>query len=161
MDMSQHKFSNAEIAQLNEQRDNQLDVRLKVRFIAILLIAEGIELTTIAFVIGKSPKTIENWYRQYLTKGIYSLNSFQYKPKQTYLSNEQIEELVVWVKGTNPNKIKEIRDYIQSNFNVVYTIEAVRKLLQKNGLKFIKPKVIPGKPPSVEEQEQFKKNSLR
>ena len=31
-------------------------------------------------------KTIENWFKQYLKKGIDSLNSFQYKPKKTYLT---------------------------------------------------------------------------
>jgi len=161
MDISQHAFTDAEIARLNEYRDNQLDVRLKVRFIAILLIAEGIGLISIAAVIGKSVKTIENWYRQYLTKGINSLNSFQYKPKQTYLPNEQIEDVVEWVKNANPGKTKEVREYIRSNFKIEYSIEAVRKLLQRNGLKVLKPKTIPGKAPSVEEQEGFKKNTLR
>jgi transposase len=158
MDISAHTFTDAEIIRLKECRDNQPDIRLKVRFIAMLMIAEGIGLASIASIIGKSVKTLENWYRQYLTKGIDSLNSFQYKPKQSYLNNEQIDEVIKWVKDTNPSKTKEVREYIKSNLKVVYSVEAVRKLLIRNGLKVLKPKVIPGNPPSVEEQENFKKN---
>ena len=85
MDVSNYKFSDQEIELLNQYRDNQDDARLKARFIALLMLAEGIEVSKVASIIGKSIKTIENWHRQYVTKGIKSLNFFQYKPKQSYL----------------------------------------------------------------------------
>ncbi len=69
-------------------------VRLKVRFIVLLMLAKGFELENVASVIGKSIKTIKNWHYQYVEKGIDSLNFFQYKPKQTYLETEQIEEVI-------------------------------------------------------------------
>ena len=81
MDVSEYQFNEAEIERLHEHRDNQPDVRLKVRFMALLMLAEKIELKTIASIVGKSIKTIENWHRQYVSKGIDSLNSFQYQPK--------------------------------------------------------------------------------
>ena len=112
MDVSNYKFSDQEIELLNQYRDNQDDARLKARFIALLMLAEGIEINKVASIIGKSIKTIENWHRQYRSKGIESLNFFQYKPKQSYLNDEQIEQLVSWVKTTNPAKLKQIRQYI-------------------------------------------------
>ena len=108
MDVSSYQFTEDEISQLNKYRDDQPDARLKVRFIALLMLAEGVELHTTASVVGKSIKTIENWCYQYTTKGIASLNSFQYKPKQSFLSPEQTREIVTWVKTNNPGKIKEI-----------------------------------------------------
>lgn len=113
----------------------------EVRFITLLMLAKGVELKTIASIIGKSIKTIENWHCQYVTKGINSLNSFHYKPKQSYLTSEQINQVVSWVKKTNPGKTKEIRKYIIDNFKVAYSIEAVRKLLKKRGLKLYGPKL--------------------
>jgi transposase len=46
-------------------RDEQQDVRLKIRFIALLMLAQGINIEIIASSVGKSVKTIENWFQQY------------------------------------------------------------------------------------------------
>jgi transposase len=154
MDVSEYKFDDDEIQRLHERRDNQPDVRLRVRFIAMLMLAEGIELKTIASIIGKSVKTIENWHHQYVTKGIDSLNAFQYKPKKSYLKEEQIDQVVNWVKETNPGKTKEVREYIKDHFQVAYSNEAVRKILKKRGLKILRPKVVPGNPPSEADQKK-------
>lgn len=154
MDVSEYRFDDDEIQRLHEYRDNQLDIRLRVRFIAMLMLAEGIELKTIASVIGKSAKTIENWHRQYVTKGIDSLNSFQYKPKKSFLTAEQIDQVVSWVKETTPGKTKEVREYIKDHFQVAYSNEAVRKILKKEGLKILRPKVVPGNPPSEADQKK-------
>lgn len=161
MDVSNYKFSDQEIELLYQYRDNQDDARLKVRFIALLMLAEGIEINKVASIIGKSIKTIENWHRQYVTKGIESLNFFQYKPKQSYLNDEQIEQLTTWVKTTNPAKLKQVRAYIIEQFKVKYSTEAIRKLLHKKGLKLLRPKVIPGNPPSEEEQKKKSQNTFK
>jgi transposase len=125
------------------------------------MLAEGIEIDKVASIIGKSIKTIENWHRQYVTKGIESLNFFQYKPKQSYLNDEQIEQLTTWVKTTNPAKLKQVRAYIIEQFKVKYSTEAIRKLLHKKGLKLLRPKVIPGNPPSEEEQKKKSQNTFK
>ena len=119
-----------------------------------MMLAKGCQLSVVAFVIGKVERTIENWYNLYKTKGIECLNSFQYKPKKSYLSDKQIEQLIDWVKTTNPANLKEVRKYIIDHFKVKYTVEAIRILLHKKGLKVIRPKVIPGNPPSEEEQKK-------
>ena len=161
MDVSNYKFSDQEIELLYQYRDNQDDARLKARFIALLMLAEGIEINKVASIIGKSIKTIENWHRQYVTKGIESLNFFQYKPKQSYLNDEQIEQLTTWVKTTNPAKLKQVRAYIIEQFKVKYSTEAIRKLLHKKGLKLLRPKVIPGNPPSEEEKKKKSQNTFK
>ena len=154
MDISSFEFSNEEIVRLEQYRDRQQDARLKVRFMALLMIAKGIAIRDVAAITGVAMKTIENWQHQYLTKGIDCLNSFQYKPKQPYLSDEQTQSLCQWVKSTNPAHLKQIRAYIIEQFGVKYTIEAVRKLLHKQKLKLIRPKVVPGNPPSEEVQKK-------
>ncbi len=155
MDVSKYQFSKDEISKLNEYRDFQPDARLKVRFIALLMLAEGVKLHTTASILGRSMKTVDNWFHQYLSKGIACLNSFQYKPKQSFLSQEQTEAIVTWVKTNNPGKIKEIQKFIDDHFKINYSHEAVRKILRKNGIKFLRPKVIPGNPPSEEDQKKL------
>lgn len=45
-----------------------------------------------------------------------------------------------------------IRACVLDEFGIKYTTEAIRKLLHKQGLRLIRPKVIPGNPPGEEEQ---------
>ena len=69
------------------------------------------------------------------------------------LSDEQVQVLVSWVKTTNPAHLKQIRAYVIEQFGIKYTTEAIRKLLHKQKLKLIWPKVVPGNPPSEEVQK--------
>ena len=161
MDVSTYKFSDEEIVLLKQYRDAQQDSRLRLRFMVLLMLAVGNSIKDIAVITSASIKTIENWYHQYLTKGIDCLNSFQYKPKQSYLSSEQISAIVSWVKTTNPAHLKQIRAYIIDQFSVTYTTEAIRKLLHKHKLKLILPKVVPGNPPSEEVQRKKLLNTLK
>jgi transposase len=153
--IAQYLFPPEEIRQLQDYRDKQRDGRLKLRFVALLMLAEEVAIETVATVVGKCVKTIETWGAQYLTKGIDSLNSFNYQPKQTYLKPPQVEQLAAWVKETNPAKTKQVRAYIKAQFRVTYTIEAVRQVLHKQGLKRLRPKIQPGNPPSEAEQREF------
>jgi transposase len=155
MDITQHTFSQEEMAQLRKYRDNQRDGRLKIRFIGLLMLAKNMTIDQAAFLIGKSVKTLMTWGRQYLTKGLDALNSFNYQPKQTYLKPAQLAQLVAWVKATNPAKTKQVRAYIKAEFGVTYSVEAVRVLLHKQGLKRLRPKTQPGNPPSEAEQREW------
>ncbi len=77
----EHTFSNEEILLLIEYRDNQEDYRLKQRFIVFLLVIDGVPIDTICKTFKLSPKSIDNWFRKYISEGIESLNSFNYKKK--------------------------------------------------------------------------------
>jgi len=154
MDIKNYKFSDDELKTLKIYRDNQKDSRLKIRFLTLIMLAQQIDINIISLTIGKSIETIENWFHLYITKGINSLNSFQYKSKETFLKEEQISQLIEWVKKTNPSKIKEVKLYIKEQFSVIYSIEAIRRLLHKRGLKVLRPKVVPGGAPSEEKQKK-------
>ena len=151
-------FPDDEMRQLREYRDTQRDGRLRVRFVVLLMLAEEVLIETVARVVGVSVKTIERWGEQYLTKGMDALNSFNYKAKQSYLKPWQIEQLVSWVKQTTPAKAKQVKAYIRDQFGVNYSIEAVRVLMRKQGLRRMRPPTQPGHPPSVEEQQEFVAN---
>ena len=148
-------FTQEEIQEFRTYQEKQRDGRLRDRFTALLMLVEEIAIERVARFIGKTVKTIEHWGAQYFTRGIASLNSVHYKPKQTYLKPTQIEQLVAWVKETNPAKTKQVKASIKEQFQVAYTVEAVRQLLQKHGLKRLRPMVQSGDPPSEDEQRAF------
>lgn len=158
MKITQQTFGQEEIAQLREYRDKQRDGRLKIRFIGLVMLAEELNIEQAASLIGKSVKTLLNWGKQYLTNGIDALNSFNDKPKQTYLTPAQLEQLVTWVTTTNPAKTKQVKGYLKEPFRVTSSVEAVRVLMLKHGRKRIRATTQPGNPPNEAEQREFVAN---
>lgn len=84
-----YTFTEDEIKALEEYRDQQEDFRLKRRFIIFLLVIDGVLIDTICKTFKISPKTIDNWFKQYSFKGIDALNTFSYvKKKHFYKKNK-------------------------------------------------------------------------
>jgi transposase len=130
-----YKFSKEEVELLQNYRDRQNDLRLKQRFIALLLLAKASPLEVITFVLGISERSLERWMDIYLQTGINALNVFQYKAKVPKLSIEEQRELFQWVEVHTPGNLESIVDFICTKFGVVYTKDAVSKMLKRNGLK--------------------------
>ncbi|MBU2512386.1 IS630 family transposase [bacterium] len=64
-------------------------------------------------------------------------------------------QLIDWVRHTCPANRIVIKDYIISEFNITYSLDAISKLLKRNGIKRLRPKLVPGKPPTLEKQVNF------
>jgi transposase len=156
--MAAYNFSQDELDNLCNYRDKQNNSRLKTRFIALVMLAMGSEPAFAASVVGKKIITINKWLKQYIFKGIDSLNSFNYKPKRSYLNFNQINQTVIYVTFENPHNLKEIREYIKERYGIEYSIEAVRIMIKNHGLKTLYPKTHPGNPPAVEQQKKFIKD---
>lgn len=155
MDIQNYRFTEDEIEKIDFYEKRQKNKRLARRFIALKMIAYSIDLEKILKTLSISMKTLENWFIVYIENGIDDLNSFQYKGRESLLGKEEIEKLIAWVEAENPSNIKEVVDFIFLNFNLKYSVEGVRKILRKHGFKFLKPKIVPGNPPSEEEQIEF------
>lgn len=160
MKIDSYKFSSEEIKTFEQYRDNQSNPRIKNRFIALLMIAQGIDKNLAASVIGKSVYTLTYWFQLYYKYGIDRLNTLSYLPKEPYLNYFQINQVVIYVVWENPRNIKQINDYIREKTGICYSDDAVRKMLHKRGLKLLRPKKVPGNPPSVEEQQNFIKEYI-
>ena len=105
MTTSDIKFSDHEIKMVEQYRDAQDDRRLKMRFIALLMLAPQSSLEHVSFILGFSVRTIKNWLDIYFDKGIDALNSFNYKPKESYLSFHQINQVAIFVIFSSLYKI--------------------------------------------------------
>ena len=65
---SNYQFSESEVNKLKQCRDHCQNIRLKERFIALVLFATlSISKIQIAEILGKSQRTIENWLTIYFT----------------------------------------------------------------------------------------------
>jgi len=165
MKLSDCIFSEKDIKQLQDYRDRQKDAGLKLRFTAILSaayntdgIGAGIEKT--AAIFGKHTGTVKIRLRRYFIGGAEKLNSSNCKPKKSYLSLHQKNQVVISVTYENPGTVREAGNHIEEKFSVTYSAEAVRKLLIKNRLKVIRPRTVPGNPPGTEVQKKLPKNII-
>jgi len=88
MKLSDCIFSEKDIKQLQDYRDCQKDIRLKLRLMTILSVSynnNGIEagIGQAAEIFGKHAETVKIRLRQYFTEGPEKLNSFNYKPERS------------------------------------------------------------------------------
>lgn len=97
MKLEEYQFTAEEIEILQTYRDNQPDFRLKQRFLALLMVAEG-GIDFVKPILGVSRKSLQRWFDKYYHQGIGCLNSFQYQPSQPRLSEQEQKELKTWVK---------------------------------------------------------------
>jgi len=155
MELPRYSFTENEILILKNCRDRQKNANLRVRLLAIIMIAQDIGLDDIAQILGKTKLTVVRWFKIYITKGIEALNKYNYIPNKPKLSEDQILVVINWVRENNPGTCKEVVDKIKEDYSVKYSVEGVRVLLKRHGLTFSRPKTVPGTPPTEEEQKKF------
>lgn len=155
MKVENHKFSKSEIELLQKYRDAQFDARLQRRFLTLLMLASGLSLDMVQKLYGISYKTIQRWFNVYYQQGIDALNSFQYQAKSSSLTSDEEGQLFKWVKKTNPGNREMIQAYILKTFKVHYAVSSISGLMKRLGLKKLRPKTVPGKSPSLEDQVQW------
>ena len=93
MKTEEYRLNPEAIEELQQYRDRQPDGRLRQRFIALLMLAQGCALDLITQVLGVSLSSLKRWVELYVQHGIETLNSFQYQSKTCYLNAEQSQEL--------------------------------------------------------------------
>jgi len=120
MELPIYSFTENEILILKNYRDRQKNGNLKVRLLAIIMIAQDIGLDDIAQILGRSKITIVNWFKIYITKGIEALNMYNYIPNKPKLSKEQISDVINWVRENNPGTCKEVADKIKEDYSIKY-----------------------------------------
>jgi len=152
---SDYFFTENEIELLKKYRDSQKNPKLKLRFVALLALAVGNSIEKVSQMLGFCSATIVNWYKKYSDEGIECMNSYNYIFKKPYLDNFQVNQVVIFVIFNSPATVAEVTEYIKGKFGVKYCDEAVRQMLIRRGLGFLRPRTVPGSPSSVEDQEEF------
>lgn len=98
MTLCEIKFKEVDILLIKAFRDKQNDYRLKRRFIALHMLAQGAAIELILETLDIKRPTLEKWVSIYESLGLQSLNTFNYKRKEPKLTEEHVQELIEWVK---------------------------------------------------------------
>lgn len=122
-----------------------LDKNVYMRYTSILMFDDGFTYSQIARALGIGEKTVQRAVEVYRTGGIEEVSKYHYVGNTPMLTDTQERVLIDELKTHLYISCKEIKDYIQRQFAVEYSISGVRKLLNRIGFVYKQTQLIPGK----------------
>ncbi len=124
-------------------RDGSAAHRLARRANALVLLDDGMTCEAVARVLLLDDDTVRSWYRLYQEDGIDGLAGFGYEGGACRLSEEQQEQLKVWIAETLPRTTQEVGAWIARECGIEYQGRSgLIALLHRLGMEHHKPKAI-------------------
>jgi transposase len=139
---------------LRMKHDQMREKRYADRIKTILFLNMGDSFSEIAQRLMLDDDTIRNYYHEYEKDGIENLLKDEYTGKNCSLNKQQLQELDLHVQGRIYTDSKALAAHIKNTYGIIYTHDAVNKLLHRLDFVYKKPKHIPSKA-DPEEQEVF------
>ena len=144
------------LSELRLERNRKFADRIRV----ILLLDTGETSSDIARFLFLDESTVRNYEKRYKEGGLEKLVNDYYMGRSSYLSSEEQSKLIVELESKVYLTTKSIIFYVSKEFGVIYTVGGMTRLLHKLGFSYKKPKGVPGKA-KTEEQEAFVKEYNR
>jgi transposase len=136
-------------------RDGRTEQRLARRANAMLLLDDGWSCERVAKALYLDDDTIRGWRKTYDEAGAEGLRRFEAGGSSGLLSQAQEQELVVYVSEALPRSTREVGQFIEQVFGVVYESRSgLIALLHRLGLVYRKPTTI-GRGVDVAKQQAF------
>jgi len=107
------------INSLRQFIDGNPEPRELKRALAVKMSLEGMSYRKIQQILGMSPTRISVWKKQFITRGLEGIK-LQYQGKSSYLSSEEIQEVLNWLKQKECYLLEELVAYIDENYGVIY-----------------------------------------
>ena len=99
-------------------------------------------------------RSISNYKNRYKQGGLEELLNDYYIGRSAYLSPKEQSKLIVELESTVYPTTRSVISYVKKEFGVVYTVGGMNTLLHNLGFSYKKPKGVPGKA-KTEEQQAF------
>ena len=114
---------------------SERDVRLRSRLQGLWLVRDGWPIVKAAEVVGVHKDTVGEWVRWYRRGGLEEVAAHKQagKGQPSFLSAEQQRDLVEQVSTGRFRTAGEIRDWIESEWEVSYAPNSVYYLLNRLG----------------------------
>ena len=130
---------------------NEGNVRTRIH--CLILWGKGYEWATIKDVLMISDGMIDEVIGKYKLFGISSLTENHHEGHNYKMTAEEEKATVEFVENNIVSNSKVVIKWIKGQFGKVYTTQGMQEFLVKHGFVYKKPKGIPGKHPSEEEQK--------
>ena len=143
-----------EVLDLRTRHRDEKDGRQRDKIKTILMLNDGYTYAEISNVNCFDNGTGRNYFTRFSDGGIENLLQDNYNGRKSFLTEEQIEELGKHLDENIYPNTKEISEYIEKTYGVIYSAEGLRDLLKRKEFKYKKTKHIPSKG-NRDDQEKF------
>lgn len=112
------------------------DPRETKRAIAVKMLVTGLSPQHIAHVLNVSEQYVSKWKLKYEKEGAAGLR-LAYHGKASFLSQEQRLAVVDWIKTHTTLTIERLRDYLESQYGIIYdSKQSYYELLAAGGMSY-------------------------
>lgn len=121
---------------------------------AVILLGTGWTLEEVKSALLLDKETLRSYVDKYRKNGLKTLTTTNYKGRDCYLNQAQLEELIAELDSTIYLTTDEVIEFVSHQFGIEYSVSGMRDLLHRLGYEHKKPKLVPGNP-DPEAQEEF------
>ena len=126
------------MASLDEIINESKDVREVKRALSVKMVGQGMTPGLISELLNVSVQYVSKWKVIYQVEGVGGL-ALGYRGSQSYLNEEQREEVIAWISSHQTLSVEELRDYLETTYGVVYASkQSYYDLLEAGGLSYHK-----------------------
>ena len=146
---------------LDDLINNTLDARETKRALAVKMLQTGLSPQSIANLLNVSEQYISKWKIRFEKEGAAGLH-LAYHGKPPYLNASQRQQVVEWIESHDTITMEELRDYVESQYGVIYeSKQSYYDLLTEGGMSYhqttaTNPKYDEDK--VMQKREEIKKN---
>lgn len=142
------KMKHATYEELEKIYRETNDVRLKIRYLAMLKFMEGYTSIKVAELLNTSDSTVREWLNRYNVFGVEGLISRKPKGAECKLTDEQLKEVYVVLQkspreyGFNKSNwtMSVLKIWIREKFRVGYAVSSLYDLVHRIGFTIQRPK---------------------
>ena len=120
--------------QLNLSLKQTDNLRVWKRIKAVQLRAGNLQTRQVARLLDVSEDSIANWVKAFEVSGIKALTEFKYRPRKSVL-DPYLKKIRQLIKKSKINTIKNLRQQIESQYQIQIGETGLYKWCQKNSIK--------------------------
>ena len=121
---------------LDEIISESSDVREVKRALSVKLLQNGLSATVVSEVLKVSVQYVSKWKVKYEAEGASGL-AVGYVGSESYLSEQERNATIAWIKGQKTLSVEQVRDYVEAEYEVVYeSKQSYYDLLAAGGMSY-------------------------
>ena len=153
--MQDYRLDKQELAELRAAHRAARNAREAYRLNAVFLLGSGWSPSEVAAALLIDDDTVRNHFKRYKQGGLAALERMNYVGSEALLTPAQLAELDAHLQQELHSSAASVARWVKARFGVNYTDSGMTALLHRLGYRYKKPKLLPGKAPAPEVQEDF------
>jgi len=144
---------------IDEIIEQSRDAREVKRALSVKMLQKGLSMRAISELLNVSVQYVSKWKVTYEKEGAEGL-ALGYKGKESYLSDQERQATVAWIKGQASLSVEQVRDYLEREYGVVYeSKQSYYDLLAAGGMSYHQSQK--QNPKRDEEQVQARREEIK